>query len=393
VSNLLITLKSKEHQRVVSGHQWVFSNEIKSIEGDATSGAIATVLRNDGMPIGTGLYNPHSLIAVRMLTRKSEPIDFGFFKERIGAALAFRTGLFPDSKTYRLVNGESDFLPGLIVDRYGPVLVIQIVSAGMERFKTLICDVLESLLSPSAIVEKNETHLRELEQLPLGTGILRGSMPNPPLRVGIDDLTVSVDIINGQKTGWFLDQRLNHMMIRRYARGLDVLDCYSYDGGFALHAAAGGATSVVAIDSSASAVDRMRENVRLNGFEDRVECVKGDAAKMLVSYAETKRSFGLVILDPPSFTRSKKNVGAAISAYRALHDNALKLVRPGGYLVTACCSYHISEDALAHSVNHAAQRSGRPLQLLERRGASPDHPLSPFMPETGYLKLLVYRVL
>ncbi len=392
MKHTLITLKPKEHHRVVGGHQWIFSNEIQAIKGEAATGEIVTVLRNDGMPLGKGFFNPHSLIAVRLLSRKDEPIDFGFFKSRIESALAHRLHLFPDSKTYRVVNGESDYLPGLIIDRYGPVIVTQVVSAGMERMKTLIYDVIESTLKPSAIYEKNETNLRELEQLPLEEKVARGTMPNPPLHVTMNDLTYSIDIINGQKTGWFLDQRMNHAMIRSYAAGLDVLDCYCYDGGFSLNAAAGIARSVVAVDSSEGAIRRAQENARLNKLEDRIEFNCGDTEKMLNTFQQQQRYFELVILDPPSFTRSKKNVGPALQAYRAIHDNALKILKPGGYLVTACCSYHISEDALFHTVTHAAHRNNRLLQLLERRGASSDHPISPFMPETMYLKLFVFRV-
>jgi len=389
----IVTLKPKEHQRVVGGHQWIFSNEIQSIDGEAQSGDVVTILRNDGLPIGKGFYNPNSLIAVRIIMRRDEPVNFDFFKNRIESALAHRTHIFPDSKTYRVVNGESDFLPGLIIDRYGPVVVVQIVSAGMERLKTLVYDVIESVLQPSAIFEKNETHLRELEQLPLITQVARGGLPNPPLHVSMNDLTYSVDIVNGQKTGWFLDQRSNHLMIRSYSQRLDVFDCYCYDGGFALNAAAGGAKSVTAIDSSAGAIERAQENARLNKLDNRVEFICSDAEKALTMFDQQRRLFDLIILDPPSFTRSKKNVGAALQAYRAIHDNAFKIMKPNGYLVTACCSYHISEDALFHTVTHAAQRNRRLLQLLERRGASYDHPVSPYMPETKYLKLFVFRVI
>jgi 23S rRNA (cytosine1962-C5)-methyltransferase len=354
-------------------------------------GDVATVLRNDGKPIGRGFYNPHSLIAVRMLTSGNEPVDFNFFRKRIERALGHRKQLYPDSKAYRIVNGENDFLPGLIVDRYGPVLTIQIVSAGMEKMKTLVCDVLESLLKPSAIVEKNESHLREMEQLPLGTNILRGTMPNSPLQVSINGLTFAVDVLGGQKTGWYLDQRENHRSIREYVRGFDMLDCYCYDGGFALNAAAAGARSVVGIDSSKHAVGRAAENARLNGLDGTVEFMHADAEKSLNEFAAARRTFDVVVVDPPSFTRSKKNVPPALKAYRALHEKALALLNDGGYLITACCSHHISEDALAHTVTHAAQRTRRMLQLIDRRGAAPDHPISPFMPETAYLKFFIYR--
>lgn len=387
-----VTLSPKQHHRVVGGHQWIFSNEIQKIEGDPSIGEIVSVLRNDGMLIGKGFYNPHSLIAVRLISRKDEPIDFGFFKSRLESSLQHRLHMFPGSKTYRVVNGESDFLPGLIIDRYGPVAAVQIVSAGMERLKTLLYDVIESVIKPAAIVEKNETSLRELERLPLETKVVRGTLPNPPLHVTMNDLTYSLDIINGQKTGWFLDQRINHYTIRSYVRDFDVLDCYCYDGGFALNAAAAGARSVTAVDSSEGAIRRANENARINNLSDRIEFIRGDAQKTLLSLIEQQRRFGVIIADPPSFTRSKKDIGPALQAYRALHDNLFKLLTSPGYLVTACCSYHISEDAFFHTVTHAAHRNNRKLQLLERRGASCDHPVSPYMPETMYLKLFVFRV-
>jgi 23S rRNA (cytosine1962-C5)-methyltransferase len=387
----LVTLKPKEHRRIAGGHQWIFSNEIESVTGEPAAGDIVTVLRNDGMPLGVGFYNPNSLIAVRILSRKTQPVDFGFFKQRIESALNYRNHIFPDSKTYRVVNGESDFLPGLIVDRYGPVVVAQIASAGMERMKMLIYDVIESLIKPSAIVEKNETHLRELEGLHRETNIARGTLPNPPLHVHMNDLTYAVDIMGGQKTGWFLDQRMNHLLVRSYAQKADVLDCYCYDGGFSLNAAAAGARSVTGVDSSESAIVRAKENARLNKLDDRVDFLCADAEKTFTGFIGQKRQFDLVILDPPSFTHSKKNVGPALQAYRAIHDNAFKVLKADGYLVTACCSYHISEDAFFHSVTHAAQRNNRSLQLLDRRGASHDHPVSPYMRETMYLKLFVFR--
>jgi 23S rRNA (cytosine1962-C5)-methyltransferase len=306
VKHALITLKPKEHHRIVGGHQWVFSNEIRKIDGEAETGDIVTVLRSDGMPLGKGFYNPHSLIAIRLLSRKEEPIDFSFFRARIESALKHRKHIFPDSKVYRVINGESDLLPGLILDRYGPVVVVQIVSAGMERLKTLLYDVIDSMIKPSAIIEKNETHLRELEQLPLETKIARGTIPNPPLRIVMNDLTYTIDIIHGQKTGWFLDQRMNHTMIRSYSGGLRVLDCYSYDGGFSLNAAAGGAKSVTTVDSSQGAIERGKENARLNKLENRIEFMCADAEKTLVAFKEQQRYFDLVIVDPPSFTRSKK---------------------------------------------------------------------------------------
>jgi 23S rRNA (cytosine1962-C5)-methyltransferase len=387
-----IRLKPKEHHRIERGHLWVFTNEIQSIDGSPQAGDIVYIKRNDGALLGTGFYNPHSLIAVRLLSRTDEEISFEFFSRRIEYAHKLRTRLFPGSKMYRIVHGESDNLPGLIIDRYGTVIVIQTLSSGMDKRKTLICDVIEDLFSPVAIVEKNESHLRTLEHLPDIVSVLRGSVPHSTLCPDIDGVQFEIDVIKGQKTGWFLDQRRNHHLIRQAAPGEEVLDCYSYQGGFGIHAASAGAAHVTCVDTSAEAIVMATKNAQHNKLEKKFTGISNDVPNMLQRFRNEGKKFGLIILDPPSFTRSKKNVPAAIKAYRSLHESAMLLLIPGGYLATACCSFHIFSEIFEASVTGAAERTDRSLQIITRSGASPDHPVLPEMPETEYLKFVLYRV-
>lgn len=385
-----ITLKKHEDKRVLSGHLWVFSNEIAKIDGEPQAGDIVTLRDHGGAPLGKGFYNPNSLIAFRLLTRTEEEIDFQFFQRRIERALALRTLLYPGAKAFRLVYGESDFLPGLIVDKYHHALSVQTFSYGMDKRLTLICDVLESLLKPKAIVERNESPIRLLEGLEAKKGILRGIVE--PAAIEENGLTFQVDLLEGQKTGFFLDQRENRFALRRYSRGARVLDCFCNDGGFALNAAAAGAKHVTAVDSSETAVARAAANAALNSLAGLVSCECADAFDYLKDAVAKKKTFELVNLDPPSFAKSRKTVPLAKKGYKDLHALAFQLIPKGGILATSSCSFHIEEATFLEIVHHAAQAAGRSVQLLEWRGAAPDHPVLPPMPETRYLKFGVFRV-
>jgi 23S rRNA (cytosine1962-C5)-methyltransferase len=384
-----IILKKGEEHRVLAGHLWVFSNEVSVLEGDPEPGDIVDLLRHDRKFLGLGFYHPHSLIAFRLLTTQPEDISFDFFEQRIQRALALRKRLYPHSETYRLIYGESDFLPGLVVDKYNEFLSLQILSAGMERRTTLICDVLESLFHPKAIVARNDAPIRALEQLPLDKKVLRGS---PGITI-IDDGCVKfeIDILQGQKTGFFLDQRENRKAVHRYVRDARVLDCFCYEGGFSLHAAHAKAQSAVGVDCSEAAIARAKVNIRLNGANN-VQLESADVFEHLKKLAEEKKSFQAVILDPPSFTRSKKNIPSALRAYQGLNATALRLIDSGGFLVTASCSHHITEDGFLSAIEQAARKVKRRLQLLEYAGAAPDHPINPSMEETKYLKFAIFSV-
>jgi 23S rRNA (cytosine1962-C5)-methyltransferase len=384
-----IRLKPKEDLRIRTGHPWVFSNEIGTITGTPVAGDVVPVLSSNGALLGIGFYNPHSLVAARLLSAYEEAVDVGFFRKRIQRALDLRTTLYPASTVYRLVHGEADFLPGLIIDRFNDRLVVQTLSSGMDMRLPQIADVLEDLFHPSAIFERNESPLRELEHLPMRKGILRGTPGATVLEE--HGLTYAVNPMEGQKTGFFLDQRENRWLVRRYCREATVLDCFCNDGGFALNAAAGGATSVLGIDSSSEAVARAGANAARNGLA-MVRFEEQDVFETLPALADAGQRFGVVILDPPSFTRSKKNVQTARRGYRELHTGALKVLEKGGYLATASCSHHILPEVFLDEVVQTGKKLGKTLQLLEWRGAAPDHPTLPQVPETRYLKFGVFRV-
>lgn len=385
-----ITLRKNEDRRILSGHPWVFSNEIRETQGAPAAGDVVGVRNAAGKPLGIGLFHPHSLITVRLLSRTPMEIDAAFFRTRLQEAQALRERLFPGSTVYRLVHGEADFLPGLIIDRFNDHFVLQALSFGMDARLPVICDMLEELFHPAAIIERNDPPLRTLDQLPLRRGVLRGE--SSPVTFIDGDLRFTVDLLAGQKTGYFLDQRVNRLAIRQFSKGARVLDCFSNDGGFALQAAYAGATEVVGIDSSGEAVARARVNAAQNGITSaRFE--EADVFTSLAERAERGEIYDVVVLDPPSFTKNRKTVPAAKKGYRELHQLAFRVLTPGGYLLSASCSHHILPDTFLDVIRDAAVRSERRIQLLEWHGASPDHPTLPAVPETGYLKFGVFRVL
>jgi 23S rRNA (cytosine1962-C5)-methyltransferase len=383
-----IVLKKNEEHRITAGHQWVFSNEISSLRGTPEVGDVVELLRHDEKFLGLGFYHPHSLIAFRFLTDQQEDIGFGFFERKIQQALALRQKLYPSAETFRLVHGEGDFLPGLVIDKYNEFISLQVFSAGMEKQIEPLCDVLESMFHPKAIVARNDVAIRALEELPIEKKILRGT---PSVTI-IDDFGVKfeVDILEGQKTGFFLDQRENRKAIHRYASGAAILDCFCNEGGFALHAASAQAASIQGLDISEAAIAKAKVNARLNTATANFEV--GDALDTLRQLFEERKRFDMVILDPPSFTKSKKNIPAALRGYKEINAAALRLILPGGYLVSASCSHHINEDGFLSSIEQGAVKAKRHVQLLEFASAAPDHPVIPAMPETKYLKFGIFAV-
>ncbi|MEK6755924.1 MAG: class I SAM-dependent rRNA methyltransferase [Bacteroidota bacterium] len=382
-------MKKNEEHRILSGHQWVFSNEVKTIKGNPEAGDVVELLRYDEKFLGEGFFNPHSLIACRLLSRERETITFEFFERRISQALQLRKRLYPGAESFRLVHGEADFLPGLVVDKYNEYLSIQTLSVGMDRRLTLLCDVLESIFHPKAIVERNESPPRSLEQLPSEKGVLRGTIGQTI--ISENGVKFKVDILQGQKTGFFLDQRENRKAIQRYAVGASVLDCFCNEGGFALYAGLAKAKSVQAIDISETAIANAKVNSAFNEVSN-IRFEVADVFDKLPRLAEDGAKFDVVILDPPSFSRNRKTVATALKGYKEINAGALKLVNPGGILVTASCSHHVTEESFLEVVEASARSAHRSLQLLEMRGASPDHPTLPTMPETKYLKFAVFAV-
>jgi len=383
-----LILKKKEDRRVVAGHPWVFSNEIHEIKGNPGIGDVTELRDAGGLSLGIGFFNPHSLIAFRMLSRTVEEIDHGFFERRIRAAIDLRKMLFPNDNACRLVHGEGDFLPGLIVDKYNDVIAVQTFAFGMDARSEWICDVLESLLHPRGIVERNESPMRTLEKLDQKKGVLRGT--SSPTLISEHGLTYSVDPLDGQKTGFFLDQRENRLNIRRYAGSAAVLDCFCNDGGFALNASISGAAEVTGIDASEDAINRARYNATLNNLTG-VQFERADVFDKLEEYGAAGSRFDVVVLDPPSFTKSRKNVPAARKGYKDLHVKAFKVLRKGGILLTGSCSHHIEPSVFLSIIDESARKANCTLQLLDWRGASPDHPTLPLVPETQYLKFGVFR--
>jgi len=385
----IVTLKKKEDYRIIRGHLWAFSNEIHSVTGEPQAGDIVLLKNFAGKLLSIGFYNPHSLIAVRILSRTEEEIDFQFFKKRIEQALLLRRKLYPHTETFRLVHGEADFLPGLIIDKYNDYCSIQTLSFGMNKRQTLICDVLESLIHPRGIVERNESSLRSLEGLEIKKGIIRGSVE--PVTITEFGIKYSIDLMEGQKTGYFLDQRENHRTIRRYAKNGTVLDCFCNDGGFALNAGFADATRVTGIDSSESAVARASANAASNDLSANVRFATHDAFDYLKHAVDDHQHFDLIILDPPSFAKNKKSVAGAQRGYKEIHQYAFQLLNAGGILATASCSHHIFEDTFLNIIATAAQSAGRSINMLEWHGAAPDHPVLPSMPETRYLKFGIFQ--
>lgn len=386
-----ITLNRGEDRRIRAGHPWVFSNEIREITGEKIPGCGAEIFDAGGGFLGRGYYNPHSLIAARILTRDKEDIDSpGFYRDRIAKALELRRRLYPGCETFRVVHGEGDFLPGLVVDKYGDYLSVQILTRGMEERRGAIIDALVELLGPKGIVGRNDAAVRGLEGLAETVEVLSGEIPQ---RIEVEEhgLRFMVDLTGGQKTGHFLDQKENHLLLQRLAKGADVLDCFCYSGSWGVHAAAFGATSVTCVDISARAVALAAENAALNGVGERVACEEADAFERLRSLKGEGRRFGVVVLDPPAFVKSRKAIKEAVKGYLTINRRGMELLAPGGYLVTCSCSYHMGREMFRDMLTQAAQQAGRAMRLVETRSQSPDHPVLLAVPETEYLKCFVLQ--
>uniref|UniRef100_A0A7V3YKK5 Class I SAM-dependent rRNA methyltransferase n=1 Tax=Candidatus Caldatribacterium californiense TaxID=1454726 RepID=A0A7V3YKK5_9BACT len=390
-----VRLKKGREKRVLLGHPWVYRTDIEVLRGLADPGDVVLLENHRGKPLALGYYNPNSVIAVRVLTRNPEErIDRDFFLRRMQQALELRLKLFREETTsaFRVVFAEADFLPGLIVDRFASLLVVQFLTLGMERRRGDIVEALEALLHPGGIYERSDVEVRKKEGLEERTGwILPGV--NPEVVIEENGLAFFVDVARGQKTGYFLDQRENRLSLRRYVQGARVLDCFSYTGGFAIHAAAFGAKEVLGLDISESAVALARENARLNRLEDRVRFEVADVFEALRELLRRGERFDLVILDPPAFVKGKEALEGALRGYKDINLLAMKLLVPSGILVTCSCSYHLSEELFLEVLQEASQDAGRRLQILERRGQAQDHPVLVGYPESRYLKCFILRVL
>lgn len=386
-----IFLKKNEDRRIRSGHPWVFSNEISRIEGTPDPGAACELFDVSGVLLGIGYHNPSSLIAVRLLTGQQESINtVEFFEQRIAAALAHRRNLYPQLDSYRVVYGESDHLPGLVVDKYGDYLSIQLLSAGMDRRRGLILDALQRLFSPKGIIARNDVAVRSMEGLSEGVELLAGEVPQK-ISMQENGLTFEVDLWQGQKTGGFLDQKENHRLLKHVAKGKEVLDGFCYSGSWACHAGLFGATSVLGLDISAKAVTLATRNAARNNLTDRVRFEECDVFDRLRSLKLEGRSFGVVVLDPPAFVKNRKTIAEATKGYITINRRAMELLEPGGYLITCSCSYHMGREPFREMLVTASRQAKREVRLVTARSQAPDHPVLLSFPESEYLKCVVLQ--
>lgn len=382
-----IYLKKGEEKRIVAGHSWVYANEVAKIEGKDKNGALAAVYSHDGRFIGRGYINHASKILVRIFIRNGGEDDAEFYENAIRAANDYRRSLGYDN-CYRAVFAESDNLPALIVDKYGDYLAVQFLSLGVDMRKELICGALVKVFAPKGIYERSDVAVRKKEGLPEVKGVLYGEVPDycPIVENGIKML---VDVKNGQKTGYFLDQKENRFAVRKYCKG-EVLDCFCNSGGFSLNAATV-ADEVTACDISELALRNVADNAALNGFGNvRTQC--GDVFEILRAYRREKKTFDAVILDPPAFCKSASEVKDAYRGYKDINVNGLKIVKKGGFLITCSCSHYMTTALFEKMLIEAARESGRTVRCVETKTQAPDHPSLLSAEETQYLKFFVLHV-
>ena len=386
-----VLLRPGEADRIVAGHPWVYGNEVLRLATPASDGDLVQVKDHRQRLLGTGFYNSKSKINVRLLAPDRIIPNAAFFEERIRAALAVRQRHLPGATSFRVVNAESDFLSGLIVDKYEDVLVVQISALGMELRKAHIVAALQTIFSPRAIAERSDVASRKFEGLTESNGMLFGEQAGP-VAVNLNGLKFETDLIGGHKTGMYLDQQANYQAVSAFAQGGQVLDCFSFLGGFGLHAARAGAAHVHLLDQSADAIAAAARNAQTNGLEKicSSETVNVfDWLKLNTAVKPHERvipRFDLIILDPPSFTRNRASVPDALRGYKEIHLRALKLLKPGGTLATFCCSHHVSTELFQDTLLSAAYDTRHVLRRVATYAQSPDHPIIPMIPETEYLK-------
>lgn len=390
----ILRLKKNEDKRLRAGHLWIYSNEVDTAITplkNLTPGQCVNVENANGRPLGSAYVNPHSLICARLYaTHTAQAFDQAFIERRLARALAWRERCY-HKPYYRLCFGESDFLPGLVIDRFADVFVVQLTTAGSEAHKTPVLAALQNLFSPRAIVLRNDSSTRELEQLDSYIEVTLGQVEEP---VSLQENGVAFHALplTGQKTGWFYDHRANRARVMQYARGKRVLDVFSYTGAWGISALAAGAVAAGFVDSSQTALHTIEQHIGLNKLIQPYTLHKGDAFTVLQGLAEAGERFDIVIVDPPAFVKRRKDLPQGLRAYQEINRLALVLLNDDGLLLSASCSFHVSEADLQNAVRKAALQSGHSLQLVERGQQAPDHPVHPAMPETQYIKSLLLRV-
>lgn len=385
-----LILKREREGRVLAGHPWIYRNEIADLQGQWRPGEAVTVLDGGGNLVGRGFYNPRTGIACRLLTRQDEPIDAAFFLKRIGVACAYRRSLGRDGNAERLVWSEADGLPGLVIDRYGPLAVIQCLTLGMSHSRQLVVDALQAILRPHAIYLRDEPGAARLEGFDPQREWASGEA-TPEVEIQEGPCRFIVNVESGQKTGFYLDQRENRELIGRLAVGRKCLDAFCYTSALSCHALAGGAERVVGIESQAEALALGRRHAEMNGFPDRAEFSEANAFDELRRLERQGERFGLIVLDPPPFTRRKEALGSAIRGYKEINLRALRLLEPGGFLATFSCSHHVTPPLFEEICQAAAMDSGLTVRLIAVLGQARDHPILLTVPESRYLKGLLLQ--
>jgi len=377
---------------VRGGHPWVFSNEVAELRGVPADGDLVDVMDFRGAFLGRAYYNRRSLICARLLTRGRDEVDVAFFARRLERALKLRESIYPGAQAVRLVYGESDQLPGLVVDRYGDVLAVQVLTLGIEARAEMVREALVQVFRPRGVMRMADSALRALEGLPLERGVWWGEVPQP-IQVDIDGFSIEVDLHAGQKTGLYLDQRENRRRAGARAAGQSVLDLFCYQGEWSLHAARGGATAVLAVDSSAPALAAAKRNAERNGLVERITFRQGDCFDIVRELERSGERFGLVLLDPPALIKSRAALAAGARAYREINRAAMGLLAEGGTLVTSSCSHHLEDPLFRQVLIEAARAAKRPFRVLDWAAEAPDHPQLLSVPETHYLKCAVLQAL
>jgi len=392
-----VLLKPGEADRIVAGHPWIYHTEILRLTAPVADGELVQVKDHRQRLIGTGLFNSKSKIHVRVLSPERIEVNEKFFEERIRAALAVRQRHLSGATSFRVVNAESDFLSGLIVDKYEDVLVVQISSLGMDQRKAQIVSVLQKIFSPRAVLERSDMASRKFEGLAEANGLLAGEFSGP-IQVNLNGLKFETDLVGGHKTGMYLDQQTNYQAVSLCAKDAQVLDCFSFLGGFALHAARAGAAHVHMLDQSADAIEASKRNAAANGLAEKCSFEVANVFDWLKANTAVKPHervvprFDLVVLDPPSFTRNRASVPDALRGYKEIHLRALKLLKPGGTLATFCCSHHVDAVTFQDVILSAAYDTRHVLRRVATYSQSPDHPIIPMIPETEYLKGFAFEV-
>jgi 23S rRNA (cytosine1962-C5)-methyltransferase len=392
-----VLLKAGEADRIVAGHPWVYHSSILRMTQPPADGDLVQVKDHRQRFLGIGFFNSKSKINVRLLAPERVAVNEAFFERRIREALAVRQKHLPNATSFRVVNAESDFLSGLIVDKYEDAVVVQISALGMDARKQMIVAALQNIFSPRAILERSDVASRKFEGLAEANGVLAGELSGP-VAVNLNGLKFETDLATGHKTGLYLDQQANYQAVSQFAKGAQVLDCFSFVGGFGLHCARAGAAHIHMLDQSAEAIAAAKRNAELNGLSDKCSFEAVNVFDWLKAQTKTGPSeklvpkFDLIILDPPSFTRTRSAVHDALRGYKELHIRALKMLRPGGTLATFCCSHHVDAELFQDTLLSAAYDTRHVLRRVATYSQSPDHPIIPMIPETEYLKGFAFEL-